>query len=100
MAATSPLRANIRGAVVGACGLLGLSGATAAATEVDVAVLGYSEPDRVSALETIVDAQHTFADGKMANLRIVLDALTGASASGAVPAPFAQTFTRPSGQGS
>ena len=85
---------------MGACGLLGLAGGTARATEVKTAVLGYTEPNRVSAFEAIIDGRHEFNDGKSANFRIVYDALTGASASGATPASFSQTFTRPSGRGS
>ena len=85
---------------MGACGLLGLGGSAAEATEVKTAILGYTEPDRVSAFEAIINAKHDFADGKSLNFRLVYDALTGASANGAAPASFAQTFTRPSGDGS
>ncbi len=90
----------VRSAIVGACGLLGLGGATAEATEVKTAILGYNEPDRVKAFEAIIDGKHDFANGKIFNFRFVYDALTGASATGAAPASFTQTFTRPSGEGS
>lgn len=85
---------------MGACGLLGLAGSRAEATEVRSALLGYTEPNRVSAIEAIVDGNHDFSDGKILNFRLVLDALTGASANGATPASYTQTFTRPSGNGS
>ncbi|MCB1183077.1 DUF3570 domain-containing protein [bacterium] len=93
-------QAGVRTAIVGACGLLGLGGSGAEATEVRTAILGYTEPDRVSAFEAIIDGNHQFSDGKIVNFRLVYDALTGASASGATPASYAQTFTRPSGEGS
>ncbi len=99
MAATSKTGA-VRSAIMGACGLLGLGGATAEATEVKTAILGYTEPDRVSAFEAIIDGKHDFANGKIFNFRLLYDALTGASATGATPASFTQTFTRPSGNGS
>ena len=90
----------MRAAIVGACSLLGLGGSAAEATEVRTAVLGYTEPDRVSAFEAIIDGTHNFTNGKSLNFRFVYDALTGASANGATPASFTQTFTRPSGEGS
>ncbi len=95
-----PGKRTVRAAIAGACGLLGLAGTPAEATEVRTAVLGYTEPDRVSVFEAIIDGNHAFADGKVLNFRIVYDALTGASANGAAPASFTQTFTRPSGNGS
>ncbi len=97
VAATSK---NIRKAVVAACGLIGLNGAAAQATEVGSALLFYSEPERVTALEAVVQANHLFSNGNGANFKVIYDALTGASANGATPASFTQTFTRPSGEGS
>jgi hypothetical protein len=89
----------VRTAIIGACGLLGLGGAKAQATEVRTAVLGYTEPGRVSAFEAIVDGKHDFASGRSLNFRLVYDALTGASANGAAPSSLVQTFTRPSSGG-
>ena len=100
MAATSRGHGPLRAGLVSACGMLGVAGAAARATEVQTAVLGYSEPGRVSAFEAIGDVNHEFANGRSAHFRLVFDALTGASASGATPASTVQTFTRPSGQGS
>ncbi len=99
MAATSNDRGALRAALVSACGLLGVTGSAARATEIRTAVLGYTEPDRVSALEMIGDVSHEFANGRTANFRLVYDALSGASANGAVPASTSQTFTSPSGEG-
>jgi hypothetical protein len=90
----------LRKAVVAACGLVGLNGAAAEATEIGSAMLFYTEPDRVSAVEAVVAGNHAFSNGNSANFKLVFDALTGASANGATPASFTQTFTRPSGAGS
>jgi hypothetical protein len=94
------VRGGLRGALGAACAALGVAGPAAEAVEIDAAVLGYTEPNRVSALEAVADLQHTFADGKGASFRIVYDALSGASANGATPASSDQVFTRPSGDGS
>jgi len=89
--------------------LLGTSGLTQANTttanpeestwEFDSAFLFYSEVDRVSAGEAIFNAKKTFAVDEILNLKLTIDALTGASANGAVAQPTVQTFTRPSGKG-
>ncbi|MEC9407093.1 MAG: DUF3570 domain-containing protein [Pseudomonadota bacterium] len=68
--------------------------------DIDTAVLFYSETDRVSAVEPVISATRNFANDKKLNLKLVYDALTGASPSGAVPSSQVQTYTRPSGQGS
>lgn len=67
--------------------------------EFDSAFLFYSEPDRVSAGEVILGAKKTFENDEVLNLKLTVDALTGASANGAVAQPTVQTFTRPSGNG-
>jgi len=67
--------------------------------EFDSAMLFYSEADRVSAGEAIFNATKTFANDEVLNLKLTVDALTGASANGAVAQPNVQTFTRPSGNG-
>ncbi len=96
MAATSKVRA----ALTAACGLLGVVGAPAQATEVRSGILGYTEPGRVSALELISDVRHEFRDGKVGTFRFVYDVLSGPSANGGVPSLRSQTFTSPSGRGS
>jgi hypothetical protein len=65
----------------------------------DTAFLLYSEVDRVSAGEVILSATKTFEDDEILNLKLTIDALTGASANGAVAQPNVQTFSRPSGKG-
>jgi len=64
------------------------------------ALLVYSEVGRVSAAEPVIELQRLFADERVLSGKLVLDTLTGASANGAVPSSEAQTFTRPSGDGS
>lgn len=63
------------------------------------AFLFYSETDRVSAAEAIINARKVYADDSIISLKFTVDALTGASANGAVAQPNVQTFTRPSGKG-
>lgn len=67
--------------------------------EFDSAFLFYSEVDRVSAGEAILNAKKTFDNDEVLNLKLTIDTLTGASANGAVAQPTVQTFTRPSGNG-
>ena len=68
--------------------------------ETDIALLGYSEVDRVSALEPAVSTRKTFDDDSVFSFKLVVDSLTGASPNGAAPSNQVQTFTRPSGSGS
>ncbi|PKI17899.1 DUF3570 domain-containing protein [Colwellia sp. 12G3] len=65
----------------------------------DSAFLVYSEVDRVSATEAIIAGTKTFDNDEVLSLKLTVDALTGASANGAIAQPNAQTFTRPSGNG-
>ena len=67
--------------------------------EADVAILYYNETDRVSALEPAIAIKKTFDDESVVGFKLVLDALTGASANGATASNTPQTFTRPSGNG-
>ncbi|MEN8719464.1 MAG: DUF3570 domain-containing protein, partial [Oceanococcaceae bacterium] len=64
------------------------------------AILGYSETDRVTAIEPVIDVRRWFDDERVLSGKLVVDTLTGASATGAVPSDQPQTFTRPSGNGS
>lgn len=66
--------------------------------ESDNAILYYSEYQRVTAIEPVFNARKELDSNEFLNLRLVVDVLTGASATGAVPMPFAQTFTTPSGE--
>lgn len=84
---------------VATCSLLGQPAARADEGDwsFDSAVLFYSEFDRVSAIEPVLEARREFADDSWLNMKLVVDTLTGASANGAMPASTPQTFTRPSG---
>ena len=68
--------------------------------DVDTAIFFYRETDRVTAIEPVISATRQFDNDRTLNLKLVLDSLTGASPSGAVPSSQVQTFTRPSGRGS
>lgn len=85
---------------VASCSLLGSMGAQAADNwDVDTSVLIYSESDRVSAFEPVVSMKKDLNETDILSMKLTLDSLTGASATGAVPSSQAQTFTRPSGNG-
>jgi len=84
---------------VATCSLLGTSAHAENSWDVDTAVLFYSETDRVSAFEPVINASKDLGDDETLSMKLVLDGLTGASANGAVPSSSAQTFTRPSGKG-
>lgn len=68
--------------------------------DVSAAILFYSETDRVSAIEPVIQAKKALDTDEFLSFKLALDTLTGASASGAVPTNKAQTFTSPSGNGS
>ena len=92
----------VRAALVAAtCTLLGTGKAVAEPGDwlFDSAVLFYSEVDRVTAIEPVFEARREFQDDAWLNMKMVVDALTGASANGAMPSSMVQTFTRPSGNG-
>jgi len=86
------------------CALLGVNASVEANTnpladwKFDTALMVYSEVNRVSAAEAIVAGTKTFKNDEILNLKVTLDALTGASANGAIGQPNAQTFTSPSGE--
>ncbi|MFT5704387.1 MAG: hypothetical protein ACI8SK_000333 [Shewanella sp.] len=67
--------------------------------KVDAAITYYGEEDRVQAVEAIGNVQKAFGDESLLDIKLVVDSLTGASASGAVAQSQSQTFTRPSGDG-
>jgi hypothetical protein len=67
----------------------------------DTAILYYGEDSgRVMASEGMFGATRTNGDGQVFSSKLTVDALTGASPTGAVAQNEAQTFTRPSGNGS
>lgn len=65
--------------------------------EVDTAILFYSEQDRVSLVEPVVRMKKQLGQDESIAVKLVIDALTGSSPSGAVPSTAPQTFTSPSG---
>jgi len=66
---------------------------------VDSAVLYYGESDgRIKLVEPVIAARKDLGDDEIVSLKLVFDALTGASANGAVPSTMPQTFTSPSGK--
>ena len=67
--------------------------------KVDAAIMYYGEEERVQAVEAIGNVQKAFGDTSLLDMKLVIDSLTGASASGAVAQDKSQTFTRPSGNG-
>ena len=86
------------------CALLGTTpAAPVAAQEVnhwdfDTSLLYYGEDNgRVQDASLGLIATREFVDDRTLTLGLSVDALTGATPSGAIPQPFAQTFTRPSG---
>lgn len=100
----SQKKVNVKAALtIATSALLGVTNTVVAqegdSWEFDSAFLFYSEVDRVSAAEAIIGAQKTFKNDEVLNLKLTVDALTGASANGAVAQPNVQTFTRPSGNG-
>jgi hypothetical protein len=94
---------NISAALAAAtCALLGSQAMAETDLEgwqVDTALLYYGETDRVSAVEGAVSAKKDFGDEHIFSSKLVIDTLTGASATGAVAQPTIQTYTRPSGNG-
>jgi hypothetical protein len=67
----------------------------------DTALLYYGEQQgRVTDLSGSVLVERRFRAGRLLSMRLSVDTLTGASASGAVPARTPQTFTSPSGSDS
>jgi hypothetical protein len=68
--------------------------------DVDTAVLYYSESERVQAIEPVIQATRYFNNDRSFTTKLVIDSLSGASATGAVPSSTPQTYSRPSGNGS
>jgi hypothetical protein len=95
-------KANLKALLTTAtCALLGgtAHASTEESWEFDTAIMNYSEVDRVMATEAIIAGKKTFSNDEVLNLKLTIDALTGASPNGAVAQPTPQTFTRPSGNG-
>lgn len=68
--------------------------------DIDSAILFYSEDDdRIDVVEPVISGIRDLGDEESLGFKLVLDSLTGASATGAVPSTQVQTFIRPSGNG-
>jgi len=68
--------------------------------DIDSAILYYAEDnDRIQAIEPVISATKDLGDEESVSLKLVIDSLSGASATGAVPSTEVQTFIRPSGNG-
>jgi hypothetical protein len=67
---------------------------------VDTAVLYYSEQDRVTVVEPVLFMRTKIGEDSFRNVRLVYDAMTGASPNGATATSTPQTFTSPSGSSS
>jgi hypothetical protein len=63
----------------------------------DTSVAYYGESDRVQDTSARLLATKRLSSGSLFTLRAAIDTLTGASANGAVPSRYPQTFTGPSG---
>lgn len=101
------MKKNIRASLAAAsCALIGSNIAVAENAldvgdwDISAALLFYDEADRVSALEPVIKVTKQLDTDESVSVKLTLDSLTGASASGAVPTNRPQTFTRPSGKGS
>ena len=77
-------------------GLPGEASENSADWEIDAGVLVYSETDRVTSVKSVIAAERT-SEETTASIKLVVDALTGASPNGATAATSAQTFTSASG---
>jgi hypothetical protein len=65
----------------------------------NTSLLYYGEgDDRVQDLSLKTLSRRTFVDDRYLTLGLTVDALTGATPNGALPQPFVQTFTKPSGR--
>ena len=83
------------------CSLLAGQSQAAEEWEVETSILYYSEADdRIQAIEPVIAARKDLGDDEILSWKLVVDSLTGSSASGAVPSTSPQTFTSPSGNSS
>ena len=98
-----PIGASLAAATAGLLGALPAAPAVAeeAKWEVDSTLLFYGEDnDRVKDGSLMTSVRRVLDEDRSFNLSLTVDALTGATPSGAVPANAVQTFTSPSGRSS
>jgi len=99
----NPIGASLAAATAGLLGALPAAPAVAeeANWEVDSTLLFYGEADdRVMDASLMTSIRRVLDEDRSFNLNLTVDALTGATPSGAVPANAVQTFTSPSGRSS
>ena len=65
--------------------------------QIDGGLLIYSEKNRVSLVEPVLQIRKEIDDNEFFTTHLVADTLTGASPNGAAPSDVPQTFTSPSG---
>jgi len=98
-----PIGASLAAATAGLLGSLPAAPAAAeeAKWEVDSTLLFYGEADdRVKDASLMTSIRRALDEDRSFTLGLTVDALTGATPSGAVPANGVQTFTSPSGRAS
>ncbi len=94
---------SIRDALATAtCSLLAATAQQAKAEDwkIDSGLLSYSEKDRISVLEPVINGKLSLGDDAYLNLKFAYDTMSGASPNGASATDKAQTFSSPSGRGS
>ena len=86
---------------VATCSLLGSPAqAEEGEWDVDSAILYYAEDnDRIQAVEPVISGRKDLGDEEAVSFKLVIDSLSGSSATGAVPSTQVQTFTNASGNG-
>jgi hypothetical protein len=91
------IRARLHAAT---CALLAVAGGAVAGEgdwQAEAAALTYAEQGRTTVFEPAVRVKRNFVNGQSLAVKLVFDAMTGASPNGAMPTDHAQTFTSPSG---
>ena len=74
--------------------------ASAEPWQVEIGLLSYTEKDRNTGVEFLLDAKRVLRDDDEFSLGVEIDTLTGATPNGATASNVPQTFTRSSGNGS
>ena len=74
--------------------------ASAEPWQVEIGLLSYTEKDRNTGVEFLLDAKRVLHDDDEFSLGVEIDTLTGATPNGATASNVPQTFTRSSGNGS
>ena len=84
------------------CALLAAAAGTASAEggdwNIDAGMLSYSESGRIYVAEPLLSMKRNFADDRSLSAKVVLDGITGASPTGAMPVANPHTYTTASGR--